>query len=361
MDNYYAMIMAGGGGTRLWPMSRQQTPKQMLPLVEDDSMFATTVKRLFPLFSPDRIYVVTGTAYAKTLQSHAPQIPARNFIIEPYGKDSGPAAALGMAVIQKRDPSAVVSVLTADHHIADEAKFRSVLETAYQVAADQDFVVTLGISPSYPSTGFGYIQRGNYLGEMNGFNYYHSVGFKEKPRADLAIEYLRSGRYSWNSGMFIWRAQRAMEEFKRQRPVLHQHLRTIHDTVDTPAYDETVQQVWDKIERISLDYAVMEGVEKMCVIPIDIGWSDVGTWGALYDILDHDRAGNSFRGTADARVNIDTQETFVFSDRLVVTVGVRDVVVIDTEDALLICHADRTQEVKNVVNQLKADDRKEYL
>ena len=243
MDNYYAMIMAGGGGTRLWPMSRKESPKQMLSLVDDESMFHVSVKRLSPLFPPERIYVVTGTDYVEALQADAPHIPEENFIIEPYGKDSGPAAALGMAVIQKRDPSAVVAVLTADHHIANQEKFREVLASAYEIASEQDFVVTLGISPSYPATGFGYIQRGNHLGDANGFNYYNSLGFKEKPRADLAIEYLRSGRYSWNSGMFIWRAARAMYEFERQQPQMYKHLQQIRDTVDTSAYAETLQTV----------------------------------------------------------------------------------------------------------------------
>ena len=361
MEHFYAMIMAGGGGKRLWPMSRQQTPKQMLPLVDDASMFKVSVDRLLPLLPPERIYVVTGEDYVAGLQADTPHIPAHNFIVEPYGKDSGPAAALGVTVIQQRDPEAVIAVLTADHHIADTEKFRRVLAAAHDIAQEQDFIVTLGISPSYPATGFGYIQRGNHLGEQNGFNYYHSLGFKEKPRADLALTYLNSGRYSWNSGMFIWSASCAMHEFERQRPAIYAQLQRIAAAADTPGYARVLQDAWEHIEHISLDYAVMENAEKMCVIPIDIGWNDIGSWEALYDILSQDKAGNIFRGSADTRVNIDTQKTLVFSDRLVVTIGVRDLVVIDTGDALLICHRDRTQEVKNAVVELSAQDQTQYL
>lgn len=361
LEHYYAMIMAGGGGKRLWPMSRQDSPKQMLALVDDDSMFKVSVDRLDPLFPPENVYVVTGKQYVEGLRADAPEIPEENFIVEPYGKDSGPAAALGLTVIQKRDPNAIIAILTADHHIADKDRFRRVLRAAHDIAREEDFIVTLGISPSYPATGFGYIQRGNHLGEANGFNYYNSLGFKEKPRADLAMEYLRSGHYSWNSGMFIWSARLAMHEFERQHPAMYALLQKLSDAVDQPHYSQVLDDVWENIARISLDYAVMENAEKMCVIPIDIGWSDIGSWEALYDILDADKQGNVFRGKATERINLDTQETLVFSDRFVVTIGIRDIVIVDTDDALLVCHKDRTQEVKDAVKSMQNNDQHDYL
>ncbi len=361
-EHYYAMIMAGGGGKRLWPMSRQETPKQMLPLVEDRSMFKVSVDRLAPLFPPERIYVVTGEGYVERLRADASSIPDENFIVEPSGKDSGPAAALGLTVIQQRDPQAVVAILTADHHIAQEDAFRDVLSAACEIAHEQDFVVTLGISPSFPSTGFGYIQRGNHLGEQRNFDYYNSLGFTEKPRADVAIRYLRSGQYSWNSGMFIWTVKRAMYEFERQQPKMYEQLRKLAPVVDTPTYQETLATLWEDIDRISLDYAVMEQAESMCVIPIDIGWNDIGSWGALYDILQRDLSGNRVRGDhADDSIRIDTQETLVMSDKMVVTIGVRDIVIVETEDAILVCHKDRTQEVKQAVGEMKAKNLSQYL
>ncbi len=361
-EHYYAMIMAGGGGKRLWPLSRQQTPKQMLPLVEERSMFGVSVDRLAPLFPPERILVVTGKDYVARLHADAPSIPAENFIVEPSAKDSGPAAALGLTVIQQRDPQAVVAILTADHHIAQEEAFRNVLVAASAIAREQGFVVTLGISPSFPATGFGYIQRGNHLGEQRDFDYYHSLGFTEKPRADVAIQYLRSGQYSWNSGMFIWTVERAMREFERQQPTMHAQLCKLAAVIDTPAYQDTLNEVWAEIDKISLDYAVMEQAESMVVIPIDIGWNDIGSWGALYDILQRDPSGNRVRGeNADNSIRIDTQETLVLSNKMVVTIGIRDVVVVETDDAILICHKDRTQEVKHAVSEMKAKHLSQYL
>jgi mannose-1-phosphate guanylyltransferase len=359
-EHYYALIMAGGGGTRLWPMSRSHTPKQLLPLVEDRSMFAVSVDRLAPLFTPDRIYVVTGRKYAEALQAQAPEIPAQNFIIEPYGKDSGPAAALGMAVIAQRDPHAVVAILTADHHIADKDGFRRALSAARD-QAQKGTIVTLGIMPSFPSTAFGYIQRGETLDRVDGLDVCRAVSFKEKPDLSRAIEFIASGDYSWNSGMFIWKAETAMAEFARQRPELYARLRELMPTVDTPAYEATLNRIWEQIEKIPLDYAVMEGARSMAVIPISIGWSDVGSWGSLFEMVELDDDGNSFRGQMPSYIAIDTRNALVYANKLTVIIGIEDVVVVDTDDALMICHKDRTQQVKDVVHKLKMDKLDAFL
>ncbi len=351
MEHYYALIMAGGGGTRLWPMSRQDTPKQLLPLVEESSMFKVSVDRLAPLFAPDQIYVVTGRKYKDSLRAHAPQIPEENFIIEPYGKESGPAAALGLTVIQKRDPEATVAILTADHHITKKDAFRNVLEAGYEMA-QKGYIVTLGISPSYPSTGFGYIQQGEVITSVDQFTCYHSLGFTEKPNAVTAATFLASGEYTWNSGMFIWTVKQAMSEFERQQEKMYHQLMQIAPSVDTPEYDTRLEDAWEHIEKISLDYAVMEGAEKMAVIPVDIGWNDVGSWSSMYDVLKLDKFGNAIKGRQSERVILDTRDTLVYSDKLVVTIGVEDLIVIETPDALLLCHKDRSQDVKEVVNHL---------
>jgi mannose-1-phosphate guanylyltransferase len=326
VEHYYALIMAGGGGTRLWPMSRQDTPKQLLPLVEESSMFKVSVDRLAPLFAPDQIYVVTGRKYKDSLRAHAPQIPEENFIIEPYGKESGPAAALGLTVIQKRDPEATVAILTADHHITKKDAF--------------------------PSTGFGYIQQGEVITSVDQFTCYHSLGFTEKPNAVTAATFLASGEYTWNSGMFIWTVKQAMSEFERQQEKMYHQLMQIAPSVDTPEYDTRLEDAWEHIEKISLDYAVMEGAEKMAVIPVDIGWNDVGSWSSMYDVLKLDKYGNAIKGRQSERVILDTRDTLVYSDKLVVTIGVEDLIVIETPDALLLCHKDRSQDVKEVVNHL---------
>ncbi|MCC6613643.1 MAG: mannose-1-phosphate guanylyltransferase [Anaerolineae bacterium] len=360
MEHFYALIMAGGGGTRLWPMSRKQTPKQFLPLVEDESMFRVSVTRLSPLFSPDHIYIVAGERYADEVKKQAPEIPEQNFILEPSARDSGPAAALGVAVIHQRDPEATIAILTADHHIADKAGFRDALASAYDVA-QQGYIVTFGISPSLPSTAYGYIRRGQPLTQARGLQAYHAAKFEEKPPLDVAIQFLTSGEYSWNSGMFIWRADQAMAEFKRQRPDYYQQMTRIAAAVDTPAYQGTLRAAWEGFERKSLDYAVMEHAERIAVIPVDIGWSDVGSWSTLYDVLSTDDSGNCARGNAAGWIAIDTHNTLVYSGKLVATIGVNDLVVVETDDALLICTRERAQDVKTVVEHLKATNQHDLV
>ncbi len=360
MKHFYAMIMAGGGGTRLWPMSRQDKPKQLLPLVEDDSMFKVSVKRLAPLFTPDRIYVVTGRKYFDTLRADVPEIPEENFIIEPYGRNTAPAVALGLTVIKKRDPEATIAILTADHHITRKEDFRNVLAAAYDMAQD-GHIVTLGISPSYPATGFGYIRRGEPIRQINGFDCYQSLGFTEKPNLEKALEFLASGEYSWNSGMFIWKAEQAMNEFKRQQPEMYNQFAEIEKAVDTPEFEETLDSAWDNIKGTSVDFAIMEHAENITVIPVDIGWNDIGSWSALFDVLKLDRYGNHFKGKSPDKVNLDTRNTLVYSEKLTVTIGVEDLIIVETPDALLICHKDRTEDVKEVVNLLLRNKNYKYL
>jgi mannose-1-phosphate guanylyltransferase len=359
-SNYYAIIMAGGGGTRLWPMSRKNKPKQLLPLIDDRTMFKTSVERLAPLFAPDHIYVVTGPQYVEAMLENAPEIPAENFIVEPYGRNTAPAAGLGVSVIYKRDPNAVVVLLTADHHIGKDQDFRDLLAAAYDMAL-QDYIVTLGISPSHPSTGFGYIHQGEQLRRLDKFDCYEALGFTEKPNAITAAKFLTSGQYSWNSGMFIWKAEQALSEFKRQQEKMHSLFQELIQVVGTEGYEESLSRIWEEMPSESIDVAIMEGAEKMAVIPADIGWSDIGSWAALFDVNELDGAGNCFKGADQELIILDTKNTLVYSGRLTVTIGVEDIIVIDTEDALLICHKDRSQDVREVVGHLKKNKKDDYL
>ena len=355
---HYALIMAGGGGTRLWPMSRQARPKQVLPLVGENTLFEMAVKRLAPLFPPERILVVTVEAMAPELRAQAPELPPDNFIVEPEGRNTAPAIGLAALHIAARDPQASMAVLTADHYIADTKRFRAVLSAAYQVAAE-GYIVTLGIKPHTPSTGFGYIEWGASEGIVGGFEVFEAVAFTEKPDEEVARAYLDSGRYSWNSGMFVWQISRLMAELERQQPELCRHLATVGAELGSDAYDATLAQVWPTVEKISVDYAIMEGAHDVRVIPVDIGWSDVGSWASLLEVNEADSDGNVIMGREP--LCLDTRDTLILSERLVATIGLEDIIIVDTEDALLVCKREHAQDVKELVERLKQEQRNQYL
>ncbi len=353
----YAVIMAGGSGTRLWPLSRRNQPKQALKLIGDRTMFQHAVDRLSPLFSPDRICVVTNDELATVLKRQAPEIPDGNFIVEPAGRDSAPAAGLAAVHLLRRDPSAIMVMLTADHFIVDTAQFRAALGAASEVASE-GAIVTLGIHPTAPDTRFGYISLGTGQQIVDGFRIYESAGFREKPDQATAQKFLEDGRHVWNSGMFVWRADRLMSEFEQQLPETYEVLRSIGDALGTPDAGRVLVDEWAKVKRVSIDYGLMEHAGRVYVIPIDIGWSDIGSWGALLDVLDADADGNVSRGPLLAR---DTRGTYVRSDKLVAVIGLSDMVIVDTPDVLLVCPRDRAEEVRDLVRKMEAEGNSAYL
>jgi mannose-1-phosphate guanylyltransferase len=292
------------------------------------------------------------------LREQAPGLPPDNFIVEPSGRDSAPAVGLGAVAIAHRDPEALIAVLTADHHIADTETFRKALRVAGEVASEGP-IVTLGIKPDFPSTGFGYIQQGALERTVDDMPVYIAEAFTEKPDAPTAEQFVQSGQYSWNSGMFIWKAHRVMAEFQRQRPAMYGGFQTLAAAIGSDGFEAALAETWPTIERISVDFAIMEGAQDVRVIPVSMGWSDIGSWKALYDILASKEGQNIVRGREPLLV--DAQGALVFSERLVTVIGLDDLVVVDTDDAILICSRERSQDVRDVVQQLKQDDMKEYL
>jgi mannose-1-phosphate guanylyltransferase len=362
-EHFYAVIMAGGGGTRLWPLSRRSRPKQMLPLVGDRTLFQVAVDRLAGEFPPERILVVTGRDQAEELRRQRPMLPEENFILEPYGRNNCPAVGLAAVALQRRDPQAVAAMLTADHYIENERLFLDLLRAAFAVAGEGR-LVTLGVAPTYPATGFGYIEQGPPLGEFNGLAAFEAVSFKEKPDLATAQRFVDDRDHAWNSGMFIWQVERVLAEFERQRPRLYEQLQRI---AAGWGQADVLQAAWDAIrpeDSTSVDYGIMEGARAVAVIPAGgLGWNDVGSWRALFDVLPPDAAGNIIH--CDDHINIGSQGSLVIangsSGRTVVTIGVRDLVIVDTGDVLLVCHKEQAQDVRKVVELLQSADRNNLL
>lgn len=358
-NHLYALIMAGGGGTRLWPMSRREHPKQMLTLVGDRTMFQLSVDRLAPLLPLDHIYVVTAAEQVEPLAAQFPDLPRENFIVEPMGRGTASCIGLSALHLHHRDPDAVMAVVTADHFIRRGDTFREVLRAAQSVAEDGYFV-TLGIEPSFPSTGYGYVRRGVRLGQVGGFEYFQVERFAEKPDAATAQAFIQEGVYAWNSGMFVWQTGRILDEMHRLMPALGTTLDDLDAALDTPSYDEALFRLWPLLRKETIDYGIMESADKVAVFPVDLEWSDIGAWSSVMELHPKDDAGNVLLGDAIA---VDSADTMVFSvgKRLVTTIGVRDLIIVDTPEAILITQRDQSERVREIVEQLRAEKREDQL
>jgi mannose-1-phosphate guanylyltransferase len=359
--------MAGGVGSRLWPRSRKSTPKQFLDLTSQETMLQDAYRRLLPIIPAERILIGTGADYVVTVRQQLPDLPPANIIVEPSGRGTAPAIGLGALHIQRAAGSlasqAVMVVVTADHHIGDGPLFRRVLLVAAETA-QSGCLVTLGITPSFASTGYGYIQRGDLRQTVDGISVYKALRFTEKPDASTAQKFLDSGAYSWNSGMFIWQVQAIRAEFERQMPELWAQLTEIESAFDTPVEEAVLERVWSTVAKETIDYGIMEHARDIAVIPADIDWNDIGSWQTLMELLQYgaggvDDAGNVVTGE---HVILDTDNTLVYSPKkLVATIGLQDLIIVETEDALLVCPQDRCQDVRKVVDLLRARGREDLL
>ena len=348
MDTY-AVILAGGVGSRFWPMSRELEPKQFLPLSGEKSLLQETVSRVLPLVGAERMLIISNQQYKFQIEEQLREfgVPEANIILEPQGKNTAPAVGFAAWRIAQKDPDAVMLVLPADHHIAKPAKLRSILKTAIKTAG-KGKLVTIGIVPTRAHTGYGYIKTRSSRAQVR-----RVERFVEKPDQKTAEKYLRHGGYLWNSGMFVWKAGVILEEIKAYLPDLYRRLKKMKSDVIDPG-------AWKRIKGISVDYGILEKSRRVMVIPArDLGWSDLGSWNALSEIQKKDKSGNVLKGDC---LDLGSRGTTVVGhSHLIATIGLKDVVVVDTEDAVLVCDKNRTEDVKHLVLRIKERKRPEHF
>ncbi|ABC79936.1 mannose-1-phosphate guanylyltransferase [Anaeromyxobacter dehalogenans] len=359
----YPVIMAGGSGTRFWPLSRRNRPKQFLALAGDAPLLAATVGRLPPLARPKDTFVVCGPKHAAAARRMVAQLPKENFIVEPCARNTAPCVGLAAIHVAAKDPKGVIAMLPADHHIGRPEAFRDAVAAAAQLA-EAGSIATIGIRPSRPETGYGYLKLGPRLAvRAKGRKRLvaHKVErFVEKPDVVTAARYLADGSYLWNSGIFVFRADVILDEIRRAMPVLGEQLEAIRRTLGTPAYARTLKRVFPDCPSISIDYGVMEKSARISVVPAEFGWSDVGSFAALSDVRVTDDLGNVAEGDAlviDGRNNV----VLAGKDRPIALIGLDDVIVVDSGDALLVCRRDRAQDVRKAVEELGRRGREELL
>ncbi len=363
MENRYAVIMAGGGGTRLWPISRKERPKQLLPILGDETLFQGTVRRLENLFPPERILVVTVEEQAREMNQQAPEIPGENYLIEPAPRGTASVVGLAAAVLRKRDPNASMAILPSDHFIRNVDLFHYLLKAAFDVA-DDGYLVTLGITPTAPSTAYGYIQQGETLDGQYNYPVYRVKRFKEKPDEQTAQQLLRTGDHSWNSGMFVWKADVIMKEIHRQMTTLDEALKKISSAWGGDQQNEVLTGVWCDLKTETVDYGIMENAARVAVLPAGgLGWSDVGMWSSIFEVLLPDMNGN-IATNSSLHLAHETHNTLVYGgngERLIVTIGVDDMVIVDGGDVLMVCKTDQSQKVKDIVEHLKKHKQEKFL
>lgn len=357
--NLYACIMAGGTGTRFWPVSTIAMPKQLLGIVTDKPLLCETIERITPLVAPENQIIITGDPIVDKVKQTATQVPARNIISEPMRRNTAPCILLAALTIAKRDPDAIMFVLPSDHVITKEARFLNILQAAAQLAAECDALITLGIFPHYAETGYGYIEFGEKNGEESGRDYFKVIDFHEKPSAQIAEKYIRSGNYFWNSGMFIWSVNSILTAIKKYQPTLYSAFENIDHAIDTPEIHEALTGLYPDIQGVSIDYGVMERVDNIFGFVADIGWNDVGSWTSLETLLEPDENGNVPKGPF---VSLDSSGCIVSANEgLVVCMGVTDLIVVHTPKVTLVCEKERAQEIKDIFDHLEKKKLTEYM
>ncbi|MDT3428100.1 mannose-1-phosphate guanylyltransferase [Paenibacillus forsythiae] len=354
-----SVIMAGGKGERFWPKSRTNLPKQFLNISGNKSMIQQSIARLEKMMDISQIFVVTNELYAELIKAQIPHLPPENIIIEPIGRNTAPCIGLASILIEERFPDSTMIVIPSDHIIENEEGFIKILKTAVEVAQENSNLVTLGIQPTYPETGYGYIESTNQVQQINELDVHKVNKFVEKPDLETAQSYLESGNFFWNSGIFVWKTGTIRSYIKSLMPEMHDILETMKAVLDSEDRDSAIRAEFIKMPDQSIDYGIMEKVDNIYVIPCVFGWDDVGSWTALERISDLDDNGNVIKGNI---LNLDTKRCIIESNgKLIATLGIEDLIIVDTEDVTLICTKDKAQEVKLLLKELRMQKLEQYL
>ncbi len=347
----HVVIMAGGSGTRFWPVSRQLRPKQLVALAADRPILRLTFERVAPLVPPERTWVVTTKDTADVTRDLLPELPPGNVLAEPEGRDTAACAGFAARVVLHHDAEAVCAMLPSDHIIGEPDRFRTALFAAAEVVGTEGGLLTFGVKPTRAETGYGYLKLGDEHRVVDGWPVHELARFVEKPDVDTARGYVSDGSYLWNSGMFVWRAEEFLHEVRRQLPRLADGLDRVADAIQRPDLESAIETIYPTLVRTSIDYGVMEGAQRCWIIPVDFPWSDVGAWPALTELLPVDSNGNATRGRV---VTLGADRNLVISDGPVVALaGVHDLVVVATGDAVLVVPSDEAQRVKEIVADLE--------
>lgn len=354
----YAVIMAGGGGTRLWPKSREKNPKQLHALVGEKPLVQAMTERMERIVGKHHVFVITGPDHAEMINSLMPSMSGRIFV-DPYRRDTAPCIGLAAVYLSRLDPNAAMIVSPADHFIGSEERFAAAVKAAASLA-EKGHVVTIGIKPTGPETGYGYIESGDLFATVNGYQVYKVRRFVEKPDIETAKRYLAAGNFYWNSGMFAWSIPTILSLFEKYLPDAYASLMRIRDALGTADEAEIIHREYKSIEPISVDFGIMEKLKDILVVPGDFEWSDIGSWSTVFDISPKDADGNVVAGL---HIGLDTRNCLVLGpdNRLVATIGIKDMIVIHTEDAVLVCPRDRAQDVKKIVDKIKEAGLEQYL
>jgi mannose-1-phosphate guanylyltransferase len=352
----YVLILSGGAGTRLWPLSRRERPKQFLDLLGDRSLLQDTVERVSEIVPTERIFVVAPPEHRELIHEQIPDLRVDHLVVEPYPRGNAAAVGLAMAALAAFDPEAVVAVLPSDHVVSKRGEFRKVLISA-TAAAEGGRLVTLGITPTGPDTGFGYIEAGERL-ELDAPVEVRTVKrFVEKPKREAAERMVAAGGHYWNAGMFVWRVEEVLRAYERHLPRTAKAIEALRAAIGSPRYESVLAEVWEETDRTTVDYGIAEKAENVAVVPADIGWQDVGSWARLAQLV-----GKADNWASDDQLAEDARDNYVWAPgKLVALVGVEGLVVVDTPDALLVTSKERSEDVKAIVDRLKREDREDLL